>query len=351
MAIRIGVLGFAHGHVGTVCTEWRRRPELGVEVVAGWDHDADRLAGAARDFGLKACETAVEVLANCEAVLIGAETARHAAMVEQAAAAGRAIILYKPMALTLAEADRIVAAVSGSGVPFTMAWQMRVDPQNLQMRELVQGGVLGRIFMVRRRHGLPMCLSPAFADSWHVNPAENRDIWADDASHPVDFIHWLLGVPETVTAELDTLCNPRMPNDNGIAIYRYPGGPVAEVCCSFSCPAGENTTEIIGEKGVIVQNFGDATSVNIPRPEGGIGLKWFLAKQGRWTYSEIPSPGSQGDRIAAQAGPLAEFLHGKRAPVATAEEGRISLRMVLATYVSTREGRRVRVDDEGVAEV
>ena len=49
--------------------------------------------------------------------------------------------------------------------------------------------------------------------------------------------------------------------------------------------------------------------------------------------------------------PLADFLHGRRPPIATAEEGRTSLRMTLACYVSTREGRRVRIDDESVARV
>jgi predicted dehydrogenase len=43
--IRIGVLGFAHGHVPMYCSRWREKPELGVRVVAGWDHDAARLFG------------------------------------------------------------------------------------------------------------------------------------------------------------------------------------------------------------------------------------------------------------------------------------------------------------------
>ena len=72
-------------------------------------------------------------------------------------------------------------------------------------------------------------------------PELNRDIWADDAAHAIDFIHWLLGVPESITAEVDSLCDPRVPKDNGIAMFRYPGGPLAEVFCSFTCVAAENT--------------------------------------------------------------------------------------------------------------
>jgi predicted dehydrogenase len=248
----------------------------------------------------------------------------------------------------MAEADRIVAAVNEHGVPFTMAWQMRVDPQNVKMKELIEGGTLGQVMMVRRRHGLPVCLNPGFRDSWHVAPDKNRDIWADDASHPVDFVLWLFGRPESVTAELASLYDPAMPTDTGIAIFRYPGGPLVEVSCAFANPACENTTEIIGSKGSIVQNFGDGPSCNVPRPEGAPGLKWFLREANEWTVSDLPTPPNHGNRIAGLSKPLADFVLGRGAPVATAEEGRLALRMTLACYVSTREGRRVGLDDSAI---
>jgi len=353
MSVRVGILGFAHGHVHAYCTQWRDRPELGIAVVAGWDHDADRLQQTTDAFGCRPFTDAAALLAEAEvqAVVVSAETSLHADLVEQAAAAGKAIVVQKPLALTLSEADRIVAAVERHGVPFTVAWQMRTDPQNIQVRELVRSGSLGRICMVRRRHSLGTHLWPGFAATWHNRPEYNRDIWADDTSHPVDFIHWLLGVPETVTAELDTIVDPRVPNDNGIAVFRYPGGPLAEVVCSFTCAAHENTTEVVAEQGTIIQNYGDGPSCGVPRPEGACGLKWYLVETGAWVCSDIPTPPDHGYRIAGLAEPLAQFLRGQRPPIATAEEGRTSLRMVLASYVSSREGRRVRLDDEAIARV
>ncbi|MDX9982460.1 MAG: Gfo/Idh/MocA family oxidoreductase, partial [Lentisphaeria bacterium] len=259
MSVQVGILGFAHGHVNSYCTRWRETPGFGIQVAAGWDHDAARLAQAVKSHGLAACGSVAELLArpDLDAVVIGAETSFHAELVEQAAAAGKTIAVQKPMALTMGEADRIVAAVKRTGVRFTMCWQMRVDPQNVKMKELVESGEFGRIFMMRRRHGLGMCLNPDFANSWHVTPQYNRDIWADDSSHPIDLVHWMFGVPESVTAEVESLYNPRMPRDNGVAIFRYPGGPLVHVDCSFTNPAGENTTEIVGEKGSIIQNYGD----------------------------------------------------------------------------------------------
>lgn len=351
-SIGIGILGFAHGHVHAYCEEWNHS-DFGVQVLGGWDHDPGRLDAASKQFGLAAYTDAEELLARSDirAVLIAAETSKHAELVELAASYGKTIILQKPMALTMAEADRIVEAVRKHEVPFTLAWQMRVDPQNIQIKQWLDSGELGQLFMVRRRHGLPVGLNNDFANSWHADPAYNRDIWADDSAHPVDFIHWLLGVPESVTAEIESLYNPRIPMDNGIAIYRYANGPIAEVSCSFTCTAAENTTEIIGEWGTIIQNYGDVPSCNVPRTDGTAGLKKYIAATGNWVESELLSPTNHSRRIRGLAKPLAQFIRGTRGPLATAEEGRTSLRMVLATYVSAREGRRVQLSDPGIAEV
>lgn len=353
MAIGIGILGFAHGHVNSYCREWLAHPETGVAPRHGWDHDRKRLEKAVADHGVEAADSPEALLAQKDIafVVIAAETSLHADLVEQAAAAGKGIVLQKPIALSMREADRIVAAVRRAKVPFTLAWQMRVDPQNMKIRELLRDKVLGRVFMIRRRHGLGVCLDAAFATSWHVSPQWNRDIWADDSAHPTDFIYWLLGLPASVTAEIASLHHPAMPNDNGISIFRYPDGPLAEVCCSFTNRAGENTTEVICERGTIIQNYGDAPSCNVPRPPDSSGLKWFDSKENRWIYSEIRSPANHGERIGNLAIPLAEFIGGHRPALATAEEGRDVLRMVLASYVSSNGGKRVAINDQAVGEV
>jgi predicted dehydrogenase len=343
MSINVGVLGFAHGHVGVYCDAWAASPELGVRVLAGWDHDVDRGGRAVEARRLRAFTTPEALLreGGVDGVLIGAETSLHAELVEQAAAAGKRIILQKPLALTLEQADRIVAAVERHGTAFTVAWQMRVDPQNLQMKQMIDSGVLGRVYMIRRRHGLSTHVWPGFENSWHVKPELNRGMWADDASHAVDFLLWLRGRPVSVMAEIATLRDPRVPDDHGIAVFRYADGTFAEVASSFVCLAGENTTEIVGEEGVIIQNYGDGPSCQVPHPPGG--LKWFKRGANDWTVSPIVSPANHAERIRALAPELGAFLHGRRGPICTAQEGRASLRMTLACYESAARGCRITI--------
>ena len=353
MSVNVGILGFAHGHVMGYGGEWARHPEWGVHVAKGWDADAGRAENSSKALGAERAETLEEILNDktISAVVISSETKYHVELVERAAEAGKAIILYKPMALTLEGADRIVAAVEKYNVPMSMGWQMRTDPQNIKIKQLIADKTIGNTYVFRRRHALSTHTWAGFADTWHANPELNRDIFADDASHPIDLLNWIFGVPESVMAELTTAHSPRVPNDNGVALFKYKSGMIAEISAYFTCSASEITTEVYGEKGTIQQYYGDGPATRLPRPEGQPGLKWFVEGDSDWTASDIPSPKGHGERISGQAQPLADFLNGKRPPICNVRDGRDSLKMVLACYLSTRTGERVSLDDPRIYEI
>jgi hypothetical protein len=113
--VKIGILGFAHGHINAIATQWQEHPEMGVQVVAGWDHDAARCAQHCEKFGLKQCGTVQELLdSGIDAVAITSETSFHAELAEQAAAAKKNIIMY-PVPIGASTMERIsTISVMGS---------------------------------------------------------------------------------------------------------------------------------------------------------------------------------------------------------------------------------------------
>ncbi len=346
--INVGILGLAHGHAYAIAGEWNLHPaEMGVRASAFWDQDEKRCAEAEEKLpGLKRCLTPEELLSSdIDAVLITCETAYHLNMVRLSAQAGKAIILYKPMALTLNQADEIVECVHSTGVRFTMAWQMRCDRENIYMRTLCQNDELGKVCMFKRRHGLSVHKWQGFESTWHNSPELNRDIFADDSSHPINLMQWYFGMPQTVMCEMSTMCNPRVPNDSGVALFKYANGMIAEISLCFTTCAADPTTEIYFTDGTVIQRYGDAPGTKLKHD--GHGLKWYKWGDDAWTYSDIPTPSSQAERLRAQAKPLSDFLKGGT-PVCTAEEGRDSLRLVLACYLSAREGQRVSVNDSRI---
>ena len=354
--IKAGICGFAHGHVFSFTKEWLRAPEkYDVAVTGAWDHDSARLRESLEKnypgVDIRAYESLDELLkSDIDAVVVTSETAYHCDICEKAAKAKKNIILYKPMALHMAEADRIVKAVEENGVRLTMGWQMRADRQNASIREIAQNGELGKVCLFRRRHGLATHTWANFENTWHVNPVMNRDIFADDSAHPINLMQWIFGMPETVSCEMSTMVNPRIPNDNCVALFKYENGMIAEISCSFTTSAVEITTEMYCEGGSVQQYFGDAPSTRLPRSETQPGLVWYKEGDDCWTDSGIPSPEKHGQRLVDQAEPMARFLHGE-APLCDAKEGRDTLRLVLACYLSAKEGKRVSVYDERINEL
>ncbi len=347
-SIGIGIMSLAHGHLNAYCAQIHGFEDA--HLAACWDDNAARGSAAAQRYSMPFCDSPEELVerADVDAVMIGIETYRHAEMVRIAARAGKHILLQKPMALTLEDCDQIIADVEEAGVLFSMGYQMRQDPMNQKIRDLVQNGALGKIGILRRRHCIPALLHESFHSSWHVDPVKNMGMWMDDASHAADFLLWVMGKPVSVVAEIDNLLSSAAPDDTGCAVYRFESGAMGILFNSSVIWAGENTTEVYGDEGVLIQNHGDGPSTNtaasLPSP---IGLKlWRQAEAEKgWQDLGFPVPAGHGERIAAVARPFIDYLKepspDRQTTHATAQEGKLCIEMILGAYRSAREGRRV----------
>ena len=343
--LRLAVLGWAHGHVTSYCHQIKGFDDA--EVVACWDHDEERGKRVAEGFGLDYSPHIEDIVGrgDVDAVIIGVETNRHPGVVEAAAAAGKNIVLQKGMALTLEGCDRIINAVEQAGVNFTLAYQMRLDPMNLKIKELMDSGVIGDIAWIRRRHCLSLLFNEAFVtgpSKWHVDPVCNIGMFNDDAAHAADFVLWVMGMPSTVMAEIGNVLNDVAPDNTGIATYRWDNGAFGSIIHSSVIWAGENTCEIYGSQGVIIENCDDGPST-ANKPPNAVGLKMWLKETGAWEVFDFELPESHGLRISNVARHCVDFLLGKREAITTAAEGKQSTQMLLGAYRSSETGQRVQL--------
>jgi predicted dehydrogenase len=105
--------------------------------------------------------------------------------------------------------------------------------------------------------------------------------------------------------------------------------------------AGENTTEVYGDQGVIIQNHDDLVSTNVALPPHPIALKFYARGDDHWQDQGVAIPASHAERIAAVPRAFVDcILHGWP-PLTTAHDGRVSVEMILGAYRSAREGRRI----------
>jgi predicted dehydrogenase len=174
---------------------------------------ADTAQKAAQEIG---CEVWTadyhELLARDDVDLIDCCTPNH--MHEEvllaAAAAGKHIYCEKPLAMNVAEGQRIAAAVEKAGVKSQLTFHIRFFPALMRAHQLVEAGFLGRVFSFRGRYYRSSYIDPRKPLSWRLNKEiSGGGALFDLGSHILDLIYYLLGDFGSVQATLDTLIKER----------------------------------------------------------------------------------------------------------------------------------------------
>jgi len=344
MTIRFAILSFAHYHANF----WAQAINASEDAaLAGiWDDDAARGQQAADEYNTTFYADLDALLARCDAVGITSETVKHADLVERAAAAGKHILLEKPMATTVAEARRIQAAVEQSGVIFMQNFPKRYDPINHELVGKVCNGDLGTLSMVRIRHGNYhlLNLGDDVHNHWFGDPAlSGGGALIDEGIHAIDFLLWLLGPPQTVYATISSATLGLPLEDTALMTLTYASGVVAQIATSNTLVAAEESVEIYGTGGSAILSGVDLASRDFSRAPF---LKFHRHGDPRdhWHGSETVPYFRQGN--FHQQGPL-HFLRCIResiAPVATLQEGVQSLMIVMAGYEAARTGTAQKLD-------
>jgi predicted dehydrogenase len=342
--IRFAILSFAHYHANFWAGAVRNHP--GARLVGIWDDDVERGRDAATRHDSRFEPDLDRILQACDAVGITSETASHAWLVEAATAAGKHVLCEKPIATTLADAGRIRHAVATSGVVFMQNLPKRHDPINAELRDLLLGGALGEIGLVRVRHGHHHGLDPDFTRQWYTDPTQSGGgTLIDEGIHVTDFLRWLFGTAETAHATVSSAQLGLPVEDTAAAVFTFPNGMIAEVATSWAFVAADHSIELYGTAGTALLRGVDLASKPVSTPP----YLRYIARDGAegvWSRSTVvPSFVSGGFH---EAGPRA-FVDGLLAghvDEAGVDDGIASLAMVLAAYDAARTGTRQAIRQE-----
>ncbi len=130
----------------------------------------------------------------------------HAEIVIAAAQAGKHIYCEKPLAMTVAEGQRMVAVVAQAGVKTQMTFNLRFFPAVARARQLIESGFLGNIFSFRGRYYRSSYIAADKPLSWRLRKdVSGGGALFDLGSHILDLIYYLLGDYGAVQATVDTL--------------------------------------------------------------------------------------------------------------------------------------------------
>lgn len=342
--IRFAILSFAHYHGNFWAEAINESPEA--EFVGVWDDNINRGKEAAARYNTRFWPDRGELLQACDAVGITSETAKHVNLVEEAAAAGRHILLEKPMAMNLAECRRIRHAVREADVIFMQNFPKRYDPVNHELVDLVHSEALGDIAAVRVRHANYhlLELGHSAAEQWFGDPEfSGGGALLDEGIHAADFLLWLLGQPDSVQAMASKATLGLPLDDTAIALFGYPSGTLAEITTSGTFVAAEESIEVYGTKGSAILSGVDLASRDFSKPPH---LKVFYRGQdrGHWVGSDTAPYFGLGN--FHQQGPLhfLKCLRHEAEPVVTLDEGWKSLAMIEAAYRAVQSGQAQSIE-------
>ncbi len=268
------------------------------------------------------------------AVCICTPSGQHAQQAIAAASSGKHVLVEKPMALSLADADAMIAACRENGVQLGVCLQRRAEPLFRRVHDAVHGGDLGEIT-------LGVVTMPYFRDEPYYAQADWRGTWEMDGGgvlmnqgiHIIDLLLWFLGDPVDVHAFADSRHRSVEIEDTAGAVLRFANGAVATITATVATDPGfPHRLEVYGTNGGI-------------QIEGESVLRWGLADESRATVEPWPvateqvDPGMAGDpRGISTSGHIAilkDFIAGIRRgedPVIDGLEGRRSLAAILAVY-------------------
>ncbi|MBL8839075.1 MAG: Gfo/Idh/MocA family oxidoreductase [Alphaproteobacteria bacterium] len=256
----------------------------------------------------------------------------HEPVAVAAAQAGKAVLLEKPMATSVVECDRIIAAAAR--VPFMVAQPSRYMPAFALARRVIADGRIGDPVHVRS----PM-IKAWLRDKrrpWHLDSARGGGMWMTNGIHMVDRLCFLLGArPRAVSASIGTQLHAAMAVDDiGVALYTFSGGRSGLVeAIGYAEGAPDHDCIVHGTKGMLRCHHADGLAL-------GQGERWthIGARAENWVLDTLT--GLWRDFLA--------HVDGAPSPI-PGEEGRAHLAAVLAARDAAAEGRTITLTTDGTS--
>jgi predicted dehydrogenase len=287
----------------------------GAELVAAANWREPSLRRLAGRYGIARTTTDWRALAadpGVDAAVVGTPNALHAPQAVAFLEGGKHVLVEKPMARTVAEADAMVAAARGSGAFLMVAHCWRFHPDVRALRARVEAGELGEIVKTRS-YGGHAGWGPS---GWFTDPElAGGGALVDMGVHAIDTTRYLVGDPEPVRvcAAVGTRYGASAVDDDAVLLLTWDNGVSSVVEAGWWQPrlAGlEADTELYGT--------------------GGYARVWDMTE---------PPPGYEHCTQPMYSAQLAEFVEGVaagRQPRPSGEDGRVVVRVVEQAYASAR---------------
>lgn len=248
-----------------------------------------------------------------------------------------ALVVEKPMALTLEDADQLIETCDRHGTRLFVVKQNRYNPSVVKLRRALEQGAFGKLVMGTVR--VRWCRDQGYYDQdpWRGTWKDDGGVFANQASHHIDLLQWMMGPVESVKAYTATRLVKIEAEDTGVAVLRFKSGAlgIIEATTGARPKDLEGSLSVLGEKGSVVI--------------GGFAVN----KVETWNFAD-PLVHAEGMEDPSQAvpsvyglghqafyGDVTQALRKDGRHMLDGLEGRKSLEIINALYESAATGKEV----------
>lgn len=333
-------LGFGIIGCGMI-SDWHANAVLkipGAKLVGATDVQEKSRTDFAAKFGTEAISTVDGLLSrpDIDVVCICTPSGLHAPLAVRAANAGKHIIVEKPMAISLKEADEMIQACEANRVKTAVISQLRFSNAVCKLKSAVEEGLLGKLVTGD-------IYMKFYRSQEYYNKGGWRGTWKMDGGgalmnqgiHGIDLLQYIMGPVKSVFAHTRTLARKIEVEDTAVAVLEFKNGALGVIEGTTSIyPGLPRRLEINGDKGTIVL-------------EEDCIMNWAIEGQpipddiklGRTSSGASSNPAAFGtEGHIMQIGDMVEAVRNDRKPLVDQYEGRKPIEIIMSIYESSKTG-------------
>ncbi len=277
---------------------------------------------------------------DLDAVTIASPSGFHPGQALVALRSGRHVVVEKPIALRVADADTIVREGRERGLTVATISQRRFEPVVGALHAAIEAGALGRLSLVIAEGLYHRPQSYYDSAAWRGTRELDGGVLMNQAIHMIDLLRWIGGPVASVSAHVATLGHVMEAEDTASVSLRFANGTLGQIIAT-TCANLELPTEL--------RVYGD---------RGHVRLVGEMAVE--WDVPGIPAPSDAADDAAPPPGTgatrtwgtnavgylrqyadFADAVRTGRPPAVTAEDGRNAVEVITAAYEADRTGRAI----------
>jgi UDP-N-acetyl-2-amino-2-deoxyglucuronate dehydrogenase len=340
MTTQIGLIG------GGNITETHARAALaipGVKISAIYGTHPDRTAKLCQDYGGTPYADMEKFLAHqpMSMVIIGSPSGLHAEHGMRAARRGLDVLTEKPIDISTARADALIAEAEKAGVKLGVIFQDRSKPAVRRLKSFLAEGALGKPILADAQ--VKWYRRPEYYGNsrWRGKLAlDGGGALINQGVHTADLLLWLMGDVTSVQAQMATALHKIEGEDTVIALLEFASGAIGTLVAATSAyPGYPRRIEITGSEGTVILEHDRIIRADLrtPHPEL-LGIE--SSDQNQQATSAVVSD------IRGHQAIIEDFLNAiktKSRPMCDGKEGRRSIALIEAIYESARSGERTSV--------